>query len=360
MLPWLDDATVARIDKATLKYGRVHGTLGELEQLAVLLKPDYVRALYRAIAPVTLAERRRRVINIKLAWIDKIPLAATDWFDQRVELGDLAIFSIDRFATPDGKAFGPIRARGVLAQAKVVRGLRRLQHPLIPAARVAGSTKRELCLLSNWPKFDLYKTSASDDPIVENIDLRQGVVGPLPYAWYVAAPCNPRASLGNPPSAFPSWWMAGPPIRSDRFATTFGRFVCTFLGGGKLPTSVGDLEVGAGFRCASYPPAPSGGGWPRLCADILKLVEETPFPQYIFGPSKKRIVELQPVLSDFLTAARGPVQFVPAWSWPHPYTLQRPVFDLLDGRWWRRTFMHEPEPGRGMPVLIVHTTTIEG
>lgn len=360
MYSWLNDATVRRIDSATLQHGRVHASLGELEQLAVLFRPPYLRDLYKALAPPDASERLRRSLTIKLAWIDKIPLAATDLFKQRVELGDVALFAIDQWVGPDGRPYRRPTARAVIAQAKVVRTLGRLRQPLVPGARVAGSTKRELCLLSRWPKFSLYKTSASDVPVIDDIDLRGNASGPLPYGWYVAAPCGPKPNLGDPPAAWPSWWMAGPPILSDPLSISFGKFLCAFLGGSSLPTSAGPLSAGQVFNCPSYPPIPKGRGWDRLCAEILKLVEDTPFPQHIFGQSKKRIVELEPILRGFVTGGRALTHFLPLWSWPDFATGRRAVFDRVGESWYRSRHFGDPEPGRGMPVLIFHTTMMEG
>lgn len=360
MHSWIDASTVQRIDRATLQHGRVHADLGELEQLAVLFRPPYLRDLYRALAPRSPSEARRRAVNIKLGWIDKIPLAETARFKERVELGDLAVFAIDQLAAPDGRPLGPARARGVLAQAKVVRAVERMRRPLVPGAPVRNSTARELILLSDWPRFDLYKASRSDTPLVSGVDLRSTAVGPLPYGWYIAAPCDPKSRLGNPPHPWASWWMAGPPIRGDALDTSFGSFLGAFLRGTPVATSVGPLPVGAPFACPTYPPAPVGGGWDRLCAELLKLLEEGPAPQHIFGQSKTRIASLRPVLNGFLSGGAGAMHLLPQFAWPDGPTWRRAIFDRTGSEWRRRRSDETPELGRGMPVLVIHTTQIDG
>lgn len=155
MQHWLDSLIVQRINSAILKHGRTHADLGELEKVAVLFRPPYLRDLFQTLAPRSPQEARRRALNIKLGRIDKIPLAKTGLFDERVELGDLAIFAIDQVASPDGRPLSTVQAHGVIAQAKVVRSSRRMREALVSAARVRDDTQRELKLLSAWPKFDL-------------------------------------------------------------------------------------------------------------------------------------------------------------------------------------------------------------
>lgn len=357
MHSWLDDSTINRIDLATLRHGGRSGHLGELAQLAVLLQPPYIRDLYQALAPRSRSEAMRRSLHIKLGWIDKMPLAAPGGVGPRVELGDLAIFSIDQIVAADGNSIGPLQARAVLAQAKVVRSRKGMLAPVVPVAREAGTTKRELELLTYWPQFDLYKWSKSRAPIVKGINLRGAAAGILPYGWYIAAPCDPQKRLGNPPDPWTSWWMAAPPVRSHPVEITFGRFLTEFLRRKPITTKVGPLSVGAQFACPSYPPPRVGSGWDRLCAELLALVEANPAPQHIFGQSKTRLTSLEPILSSFLSGRK--MHFHARYAWPEMPVWRPPVFDWNGFKWLRRRNDIEPQTGDGMPVLIIHTTLVE-
>lgn len=358
MHSWVDGSTIGRIDRATLRHGGMSGDLGELEQLAALFQPPYLRDLYQALAPRSRSEAQRRSLNIKLGWIDKMPLAAIGGARPRVELGDLAIFSIDQLVAPDGKPLGSPQARAVLAQAKVVRNLGRMRAPVVPGVREVGPTKRELALLAGWPQFDLYEWSGSHAPLVTGINLRGATTGLLPYGWYIAAPCDPHKRLGNPPFPWTSWWMAAPPVRSHPLDITFGRFLTEFLREKPITTNAGPLSVGAQFACPSYPPPRIGSGWDRLCAELLALVEANPAPQHIFGQSKTRLTSLTPILSSFLSGG-GEMHFHARYAWPEKPFWRPPIFDWNGYEWSRRRDDIEPQTGDGMPVLIIHTTLVE-
>lgn len=360
MHSWIDDTTIRRIDNATMRHARPHSNLGELEQLAQLFSPAYVRALYRALAPKSRAEACTRALTIKLGWIDKIPLAETKLFKQRVELGDLALFAIDQWADSMGKPVAPARARGVVAQAKVARSIKRTVAPTVPIASVRSSTARELTLLSQWPCFDLYKTSASLAPLAPGIDLRGNTHGPFPFGWYLAAPCDPKNRLVARPPAWPSWWMAGPPILGDAVDTSFGSFLAAFMRRDRIATSAGALSVGDDFTYSPPTTTPTGTGWSRVCAELLKLLEEGSAPQHLFAGGVNRLAALRPVLLGFMDGGRGPMTLHPEWTWPDSLTGTTAVFDN-DGEGWRRQAPCDAgtEPADGMPVLVIHNTYFE-
>ncbi|KQM97995.1 hypothetical protein [Sphingomonas sp. Leaf25] len=360
MYSWIDAAAISRIDSATLAHGRLDGDLGELEQLAVLFRPPFLKALYEALAPTTSQGRLTRALTIKLGWIDKIPLAATKRFIERVELGDLAIFAFEQTVTSDSRPAGPAKARGVFAQAKVVRALHRMRRPVVPAAPIKDSTSRELELLTDWPKFTLYKSSTSNDPLATGVDLRGHALGALPFGWYVAAPCDPRSRLGTPPLPWSSWWMAGPPIKSAPIDVTFGSFLVALLQGTPISTGTGELNVGHSFACATYPPARTGDGWDRVCAEVLTLVEEGHAPQHVFGQSKTKISSVEPILHSFLSRKQGLMHLFPRYAWWRPDDGHGPVFERTGDGWRRDHPAERPPTGEGMPVLIIHSIVPEG
>ena len=189
--------------------------------------------------------------------------------------------------------------------------------------------------------------------------MRGAAPGLLPYVWYIAAPCDSYARLGNSPHPWPSWWMAAPPVRSHPLSISFGRFLADFLRGKPITTNVGPLSAGAQFACASYPPPRVGIGWDRICAELLALVEANSAPQHIFGQSKTRLISLTPILSSFLSGG-GSMYFHPRYAWPERPSWRPPVFGLTAYGWRRRQGDDELQTGVGMPVLIIYSTLVEG
>lgn len=76
--------------------------------------------------------------------------------------------------------------------------MRRLQgaapdrFPQVPVSGVA-SSKRELSLLSGWPKFDLYRRSNSKELLAAEVALTVSKYSTPSYGWLMATPrVNPR------------------------------------------------------------------------------------------------------------------------------------------------------------------------
>jgi len=354
---------VVDIDALTRRHAIATSSKGELKQLSTLFGPAYLKALRNLLQGSFVQTRGLRYdVTIRLAWIDKIPLADIVSEPERTELGDAVLFAFDELILPDGKGPGITRARATLLQAKVTQTLDRIAKPTIPISPLKGSTKKEFDLLSRWPRFDLFKASNSDVALAQNIDLRGNKAGTLPYGWYVAAPRLKSSAKKVDTSHWTSWWMAGPPILGQACDVTFGGLLQAFFAETPLPQA-GNLEVGAPFCCKSYPPPPDLlADWDRICAEIIAIVESSNAPQSIFGnapPSRMSTMESIsfPVRSEFISREFDSSLSFMTGPKAHPAQLPR-----LGSRY--RQFLSRALSiilrRRRIPVVIIHTKLIEG
>jgi hypothetical protein len=285
----------ADIDSAIWEiYGNRLGG-GELAQLAKLFKAGGLPQRLTDILSPTLASslpHYREELEIKLAWIDKRPLAKLKTETSRVELGDAAIFFFDIVKV--GKRYLYNReARALVLQAKVAKEKRQIAQPLVPvnpgAPPASSSTARELALLSNWAQFDLYATSGSIEPIVRDISVAQAK-RPPPNGWYMATPkIQPDAPDA---AAWTSPWMCAPSASGSPCTVTLGSLLWHFLTASAFANSKVPLpEAGVNFKFdPQYFASPRGNGWDRLCVEILRLCPKNNLPQSLFGGSTRSAV----------------------------------------------------------------------
>jgi hypothetical protein len=274
---------------------------GELTQLAKLFK---AKGLPKRLADVLApsfpppAPHYSEELEIKLAWIDKRPLALLKTETSRVELGDAAIFFFDVHRTKYQTYYR--EARALVLQAKVAKEKRQIAQPEVPVnpstPPVSSSTARELVLLSNWEQFDLYATSGSQRPIARNISVAPAKRPPA-NGWYMATP--KIQPIARDALAWTSPWMCAPSAGGSPCVVTFGSLLWHFLTASAFPDTALP-EAGADFKFDPHALAlPSGNGWDRLCIEILRLCPDYNLPKYIFGHSRARPAVITSVLRSF-------------------------------------------------------------
>lgn len=161
------------------------GGLGgpELKQLARLFESDRLTtALTAAIQPKLHAgtARHQERVEVKVAWIDKRPMAKLAGEDKRGELGDAALFYMRVNSHPRGHNY--LSARALILQAKAASEQRQMDVPSVPVhpsnPAQGSSTARELALMSRWEPFDLYENAANRAPIAQNIQINPRTLPP--------------------------------------------------------------------------------------------------------------------------------------------------------------------------------------
>lgn len=361
MFNWFDVAMAQRVDDLTRRFGERTRAYGELKQLSKLFGQGYLRALHWEMTGGLIARGGPgAILQIKLAWIDKIPLAKPTTKTKKTELGDAVLFAIEEHRIAGQPHPISRRARAVLLQAKVTQRYGQIKKPTVPISPMRGSTKNEFELLSGWPEFDLYKTSGNKTALATAINLNAAGVTPRPFGWYLGAPRSNQIP-SNVAATWPSWWMLGPPIQNDDCDVSFGTFLRSFLNGLPIQTSNGPLEAGEAFNCPSYPPPKANfTGWDRICAEIIDIVEDVNLqaPQSIFGASTSRMASMDEIYLNFIAPTPIRAYF---WSYP-PLLRQHPHFPphlfagWQAGRLGRRARHHH----RRIPVLIFRTAVYEG
>ena len=364
----MDTKAVDAVDRITRWHGRGGAGQVELDQLGRLFHPRYLRSLHRVLDNAQQTVGPRRSLDVKLAWIDKIPVAEVALKKPWTELGDAAIFAIEGVVSPSG-VMGGFSARAVLLQAKIAEAKNQVLKPRVPIAAMRDSTKREYDLLSGWPSFNLYKAGGSKPGswFMKDVDLRGPASGALPFGWYIAAPRPKKQSWAVANGTWPSWWMAGPPVVGHACDTSFGRFLQAALSGDKITTTSGDLAAGEPFRCASYPPTTSGAtGWDRVCAEIIRLAEGGSAPQYIATSSVKRLVSMPQALNFLASPSRYPTILahgrihIPHLASAGMSRSRHPALRFWDARRWMPPLCQGPSGDRGMYVLVVRSLIHEG
>lgn len=353
MYSWFDQHLADRIDKFVWHYAKRTGNERELKQLAKLFDARALRLLHHAMAKSFSAFPANAVLTMKLAWIDKIPLADSSQLSNRTELGDAVLFAIEEIRGRHGRS--QINARAVLLQAKVTKAYRQLTSPAVPVSPMVGSTARELTLLSRWPTFDLFKTSRSGMPLAKGLDLSAGTIGPFPFGWYLAAPRIKRTSPSIK-AVWTSWWMAGAAVSGQACNVSVGSFLRAFLQGSSLTTASGKLEAGAAFNCPSYPPPTAHAvNWDRLCAEIIAIVESTPAPPSLFASGTHRIRSMDDLPLPFLLPGFALMGII---KWSARLKLIYKGLFIRASHWasgGKGNAKPRRRPRRRTPVLIIHS-----
>jgi hypothetical protein len=260
----------------------------ELRQLAKLFKRTGLLTRLENILSSTLrtpTPHYREDLEIRLAWIDKRPLAKLETNPRRVELGDAAIFFFDVLQNAKTKWYP--QSCAVILQAKAAKEKRQIERPSVPVnptmPRPLSSTARELALLSTWGRFDLYEASGTRDPTVRGISVAPPRFPPA-NGWYMATPkSRPR---GAEIQAWKSPWMCAPAANGSLCNVTLGNLILAFLTSSTVNGTGSFLpEVGTNFKFdPTYLSVPRGNDWDRLCIEILRLCPRNRLPQSLFGP----------------------------------------------------------------------------
>jgi len=329
----------AAIDAAIWKIYRSKLGGGELAQLAKLFaRGELLKQLETILAP-TLRHGRyyREELEIKLAWIDKRPLAKLANHSKRVELGDAAFFFFEQLAN-HGVSI-PQYGRALIMQAKVAKDMNQIASPSVPVNPVRpspdSSTARELDLLSKWDTFDLYATSGSRDAIVTGISVAPASLPPA-HGWYMATPR--RHPAGSQASAWKSPWMCAPAEAGVACAFTLGEVLRSFFAF-SYAAPMGNLPIEVGANIDPDPSNlqnPSGQGWERLGVELLRLCPKNQLPRSLFGNVASRSAMGSSVVRSF------------------PYLGLGGNGTGLLSRIYQRLF------GRRMPVLVVVFIKTEG
>ena len=337
-------------------YGRKLGGT-ELRQLARLFEGSHFPKALGTILSSALppAGKYYRVeLEVSVAWIDKHPLALLQNRTRRVELGDAALFYFPILKSGSYKHYR--KARAVLLQAKVAKAQKQLAAPSVPvnppAPRKNSSTELELELLSHWAPFDLFKASASAQPLVKQLTLPPAGSPPA-YAWFMA---TPRSSPTPPQSAaWKSPWMCGPAANGAACDTPLGALMARFFDA-SWPPVTGSVDSGVDFDfnpAHIANPDSSGKGWARLCHELLRLAGTRQLPLHLREDPAARppaisstTVRSFPYLG-FGDSERHPSDFFGLRSLGD--AIWRAGFDIV--RWlWPRRF----------PLVIVTSIELEG
>jgi hypothetical protein len=206
--------------------------------------------------------------KIGLGWIDKIPLASftQKTFDineplikGKVELGDFMLVYAheQRFLKNEKPEVQIIQSRALIVQAKLGK-MKNLKTPIGKLNKSkSNSTSKELALLSNWPVFDLYKTSASKDKLLSSLQLKKGESN-AKFSGY-----------------FNQNWFCGNPKYLEACNDTLGEVIVNVMNG----------KEGSNFTLGS-----SGTDWDKLINTLLGLCKDYDFPKSHSEGNQSRLV----------------------------------------------------------------------
>lgn len=241
----------------------------ELEALSKLFNKEFLRRLERLLNRSCRNEEYfRESYKISYGWIDKIPLAKYTnptsninniTIEGKTELGDIIFIYTHTNKDNTGKSLNRIfDTRASLVQTKIAKKAFPVT-PIVKMSKRICSTSKELKLLSDWPEFDLYKTSKSSIPELRklNLDIKERN---RKFSGYFSK----------------NWYFGNPQINSicDK---TFGKFIVDLING---------IE-GQSFENKS-----NTTDWNRLVNKIISICGEYNLPPYIKGIRKPRFFDL--------------------------------------------------------------------
>jgi hypothetical protein len=266
------------IDRAiSLQYQGASG-FGELAQLRRLFSPAFVSDLQQALA----ADQAKGAVTVTLGWIDKRPYADMtvsgtkdahqNPITRPVELGDAAIFVMEVTRLKDQTIRSRIRGLIVQAKAAPTASLPKVPVTALSPSHPNCSTNKELALLSNWPKFDLYLANGRRGPILDTFTLPK-CSSPPSYGWYAAAPGS-RSSGWDTSGYWRSRWMCAPAVKGHLCDSTLGEVIEALF----KRSSIDKVPVGADctmtysvYQIGAPPILPNVTEWDRLCATLVQL-----------------------------------------------------------------------------------------
>ncbi len=239
----------------------------ELHALKELFSSKFLKGLQEIISDGCRSKKNfKESFNVSLGWIDKIPLASFvhpvkdingNDINTKVELGDFILVynHSQQFLDNSKKVTQILDNRALIVQAKKAKK----RNPLVPITPLiknkVNSTSKELALLSNWPKFDLYKASRSKKTILQNIQLDPNECNSK-YCGY-----HERA------------WDFGSPVHNQKCTNSTGEIIMNLI----------DRKIGQKFNPNAV------NDWDRLMNTLLELCGNHDAPGYIFGKNVKRL-----------------------------------------------------------------------
>ncbi|EMU9121232.1 hypothetical protein AAAA28_07215 [Providencia stuartii] len=267
------------IDAAIKKASILNDQTSELGQMSKLFSNDVLNAIFEKNNQARDASSKLISSAISVTWIDKVPLAkfmgaVTDhhgnYITQKVELGDALLIDIHLDTSSNS-----VQSSAFFLQAK------RAKSSIIPTVPVyMGKTKnnsslKELALLKNWPRFDLYRTSGNKSSILSSI-LLPPPVQPLAYGGFAVCP----TTLNN--SAWKAHWMCAEPKYGAQFDITFGELLSYFF---KINTK---MRIGENFTLGkSYDP------WSELINKVIEIAKEYYTPRSyskVYGTNRNKVI----------------------------------------------------------------------
>lgn len=280
MIPNLGLHEAATIDEFINKTCSRPAHFGELQQLRYLVSFRFRRGLERLLNGTLRRGRSHAVCDVRIGWIDKIPIARSKPLGRGTELGDMILFAFEERRDLGGGLLTEL-SRAAILQAKIATSVAQLAAPSVPIG-IGSSTSNELALLSSWPPFALHQTSGSKQPRLKNVTVCPTTPPPPSHGWFIAAP-------GKPPTArsgWPCWWMAGQASNGVSCGTTFGELLIGFL----TPSASGP-RVGYPFnrqRSGTWPPPlASPPDWSDLCNEVRRILSLYAAPRALFWPDRR-------------------------------------------------------------------------
>lgn len=260
---------------------------GELAALAGWVNENFLRQFQTLLNQQVVSGNH---IHIKLAWIDKSPIATPtsgNQLDQNMELADVAII---RLHVNKGK----LMHSGLMAliQAKTTTK----NPPYTPSADNRKNTKKEYDFLNSWPPFTLRQWSGSTaGTLTYNInkglsqsDVQQEISR---RGWFCVAPHNPKMKENwhSPPWDTSPWWCTSATAEdcdvslSEALLQCVLRNECVDWNGKK------SNYIGAQFSILDD--WHSDTTWSGLAHQIAAWALDSDLPPSLFGEGQSRLIQ---------------------------------------------------------------------
>ncbi len=203
--------------------------------------------------------------KIQEGWIDKIPMAEflnveydinKNQIHGRVEIGDFLIVFHHYFKNKRTNQ-QDVSSRAVIVQAKIAN----MAYPKVPIVKIAknkfSSTSKELKLLSDWPIFNLYKTSKSNEAVQKSLKI---------------IPSYNKAKFAG---YYNKTWYIGNPKALEICSVTLGSLIDDIIRGNE----------GASFQNNNFQT-----DWDKLINSIIAICKEYALPPSLFSRRGKRLL----------------------------------------------------------------------
>lgn len=281
-----------KVDDAITSATTLNNSSSELSQLSKLLSDKVLNEILHQNIIHRNNPRNVGQSEISVTWIDKITLAkmtenTRDHFNQiisaKVELADALFVDINNSSTTSS-------CSAFLFQAKRAKTLELPVVPVYMGRTINNSSLKELTLLSQWPRFDLFPTSRSHHASLHDITLPK-ISTPPPYGWFGV--CPPSLTNHN----WKAHWMCSQAVYGSEFQFTMGELLEFFyLKNGMQVGEHVDLILKV-------------DPWSQLISKILAIAKTYSIPMsYIsaYGEERTKITKLMNRNSCFMMANLDP------------------------------------------------------